>query len=148
VRFFTNALKRSMRSAGRHAYEAEIALLEDVREEEISPAAPDFTDFTAGDGVFITPAPITAGEEVKVWYSGLLSRKNPDRIYLHYGIGPGPWQQVKDVLMEESSPGVYTCTIRAGDGGRLELCFHDGAGNWDNNNGRNWHYTIHNGLIQ
>jgi hypothetical protein len=49
--------------------------------------------------------------------------------------------EVRDIPMTESSPAVWTCTIRAASGGRLEMCFHDGAGNWDNNSGKNWSYA-------
>jgi hypothetical protein len=56
---------------------------------------------------------------------------------------------VRDVRMKKESAGIFSCIIQApAQGGRLEFCFHDGAGNWDNQQGRDWHFPIHNGLIQ
>ena len=74
------------------------------------------------------PLPITAGEEVRIWYGGLLAKSGAVDVYLHMGIGPGAWQQVRDVRMKKESAGIFSCIIQApAQGGRLEFCFHDGA---------------------
>jgi hypothetical protein len=122
----------------------EIATMETASKIRSKPTA---ADVKAGDGVFVAPTPITAGDEIQIWYGGLLARNGARRVFLHWGVGPGAWQQVRDVEMKTHSPGIFSCLITAAEGGRLEFCFHDGAGNWDNNSGRNWSYTIHNGLM-
>jgi len=97
------------------------------------------------DGVRVFPMPITAEADVVVSYSGLLAKAGATQVYLHCGEGPGPWQNVRDVPMDEGPPGTWTARLTAGDGGTLEFCFHDAAGNWDNNNGVNWSVTVHSG---
>ncbi|MGI6082546.1 MAG: carbohydrate binding domain-containing protein [Limnochordia bacterium] len=119
--------------------EAQVAVMDSV--------APPKESIFKGDGVLVTPTPVAAGEEVQIWYAGSLAKSGARQVFLHYGVGPGAWQQVRDIPMTESSPSVWTCTIRAASGGRLEMCFHDGAGNWDNNFGKNWSYAIQTGLL-
>lgn len=144
MRLFADAVRKAVRK--RALRDVELAELGTTISETKTPGV--LTASFAGEGVYVTPTPVTAGEEVQVWYSGLLSKSGAKKVFLHSGVGPGAWQQIKTTPMVESSPGVFKCSIRAADGGRLEMCFHDDAYNWDNNNGRNWSYTIHNGYLQ
>lgn len=99
------------------------------------------------DGVRVAPMPVTAAAEVNIAYSGLLAKSGADKLYVRCGDGPGPWKNVRDVPMKrDQETGEWTATVRAGaERGTLEFCFHDGAGNWDNNGGRNWSVTVHGG---
>jgi len=96
------------------------------------------------DGVHVTPMPVTGGERVTVAYDGLLARQGAGRVYLHYGYGPGPWSVISDVPMEKVGDR-FEATFEVAHDGLLEFCFRDDAGNWDNNNGRNWSCIIHDG---
>jgi len=100
-------------------------------------------------GVIATPVPITAGESVHIIYTGLLSEKGADRVYLHAGYGPShDWTKVRDYEMTRSKWGwEAVIDIDMEDEGRFNFCFHDSADNWDNNNGRNWSYQVHNGRL-
>lgn len=98
------------------------------------------------DGVYVTPTPITLGETVHVKYAGPLTEGNPPALHLHWGFGPGQWTHVEDVAMERDGD-AYTATLNVHMDGRFEFCFHDNAGNWDNNDGRNWSYIIHDGEL-
>ena len=89
--------------------------------------------------------PLTADSELVVSYSGLLAQSGATEVYLHCGEGPGEWRNVRDVPMEKGPDGTWIARLTAGGGGTLEFCFHDAAGNWDNNNGVNWSVTVHGG---
>ena len=108
---------------------------------------PDLVD----DGVLVKPTPITSGQRVTVWYSGLLARHGADQVYLHYGFGPGQWQDVRDVPMKRvgwiGDTPLWEAQLEARSFGTLEFCFHDSADHWDNNNGHNWVYQIHWGAL-
>lgn len=99
------------------------------------------------DGVYVSPTPITAGESVSVRYSGLLAKSGAEQVYLHMGYGIGTWNSVADVPMAKVEPGTFEARVDLPleETSRFHFCFRDNAGNWDNNNGRNWSYEIHNG---
>ncbi len=97
------------------------------------------------DGVVVDPTPITAGEEITVLYNGLLSQSGADQVYLHVGYGGArQWQSVSDMRMSRTGWG-WVKTLEMPDDSRFNFCFKDSANNWDNNNGVNWSYEIHNG---
>lgn len=95
-------------------------------------------------GVRVAPVPATPDSTVTVAYSGLLAKESAGMIFLHWGVGPGPWQNVQEVpMMQQQEDGTWIARLRTPkEGGSLEFCFHDGAGNWDNNNGLNWSVTV------
>ncbi|HEY8487199.1 MAG TPA: carbohydrate-binding protein [Limnochordales bacterium] len=99
------------------------------------------------DGVYVKPTPVTSGQTVTIWYSGLLARHGADQVYLHYGFGPGRWQDVQDVPMKRvgwiGDTPLWEARVQVRSFGTLEFCFHDSADHWDNNNGHNWVYQIH-----
>lgn len=95
--------------------------------------------------VKIGPVPITAGEEITVCYNGLLARSGADQVFLRTGYGlPNDWHRVHDYKMERTSEG-WQVNFPVDSASRLNFCFKDSANNWDNNDGRNWSYEIHNG---
>lgn len=96
-------------------------------------------------GLVVDPVPITTGEEITILYNGLLSNSGADQVYLHYGYGTAQaWSGVKDVKMEKTERG-WVKKFTVDDSSRLNLCFKDSANNWDNNNGINWSFEIHDG---
>lgn len=101
------------------------------------------------DGVYVSPAPITAGDSVSVRYSGLLAKSGAEQVYLHMGYGIGTWNSVADIPMTRVGPGTFEARVDVPleETSRFHFCFRDNAGNWDNNGGRNWSYEIHNGEI-
>ncbi len=97
------------------------------------------------DGVVVDPTPITAGEEITILYNGLLSQNGADQVYLHTGYGKaGQWRNVSDMRMSRTGWG-WVKTLEMPDDARFNFCFKDSADNWDNNNGVNWSFEIHNG---
>jgi len=99
-------------------------------------------------GVVVDPTPITAGQETTVFYNGLLARSGADQIWLRIGYGsPDNWQNVSDWKMSKTGYGWVKTFEAPVDQDRINFCFKDSANNWDNNNGLNWTWTIHNGRI-
>ncbi len=97
-------------------------------------------------GVVVDPTPITAGEEVTVFYDGLLGKEGRGQVYLHYGFGPfNSWQNVSSVNMDKTGWGWVSNIEMPGREERFNFCFKDSSDNWDNNNGTNWSFAIHNG---
>jgi len=101
------------------------------------------------DGVYVSPTPITAGDSVTVKYRGLLAKAGADQVYLHMGYGYNTWDRVSDVPMTKADRNAFEAKVHVPleETSRFHFCFRDSAGNWDNNNGRDWSYEIHNGEI-
>jgi hypothetical protein len=98
------------------------------------------------DSVKVEPTPITTGENVTIEYDGLLKESGANEVYLHAGIGTGDeWQDVKTIKMNETPHGACKTTVRLNTTQRFNFCFKDNAEHWDNNNGQNWSYEVHNG---
>jgi len=96
------------------------------------------------EGVSITPMPVTMDETVTITYDGLLAQNKAETIYAHMGNGfSDSWTNIQDIPMKKEKT-VWTASVIPADS-RMNFCFHDGADNWDNNNGYNWSLTIHNG---
>ncbi|WP_227764946.1 carbohydrate-binding protein [Zhaonella formicivorans] len=96
-------------------------------------------------GVVVDPIPITLGEEITVLYYGLLPQSGADQVWMHCGYGDANnWHNVQDIKMEWTERG-FAKKIKINDGSRFNFCFKDSANNWDNNNGLNWSFEVHNG---
>lgn len=96
-------------------------------------------------GVVVDPTPITSGEEITVLYDGLLAAGGAARVYLHVGYGNSrDWRNIQTHCISKTGWG-WVKTLEMPDNSRFNFCFHDGCGNWDNNNGINWSFEIHNG---
>lgn len=97
-------------------------------------------------GVVVDPTPITAGEDVIVFYNGPLSNSGADQIFLHLGYGDmDAWCGTQDLRMAKTGFGwVKTIEVPMSKE-RLNFCFKDSVGNWDNNNNLNWTWVIHQG---
>lgn len=97
------------------------------------------------DGVYVSPTPITAGDQVNIKYSGVLAKAGADRLTLRMGYGHHEWNGVSDISMSKLEGPAFEAKVEIPfeQCSRLQFCFVDGAGNWDNNSGRNWSYEIH-----
>lgn len=98
-------------------------------------------------GVTVAPVPVTFGEDIVVKYSGILAQSGADGIFLHMGYGPlDHWNYVTDLPLKKNGNS-WEVTFEVKDDNRLNFCFRDSAGNWDNNNGKNWSFEVHNGKL-
>ena len=93
--------------------------------------------------VNVDPSPIPAGEEVRINYNGLLAQHGAERVYLHFGIDED-WREASEIPMEYHDGEGWTANLRVEDADKLNFCFKDSANNWDNNNGHNWTFEVHN----
>jgi len=96
-------------------------------------------------GVVVDPTPITAGQEITVLYYGLLTKSGADQVFLHVGYDDArEWRNVSNLKMSKTGWG-WVKTLEIPEYTRFNFCFKDSADNWDNNNGINWSFEIHNG---
>lgn len=101
---------------------------------------------TVEGGVSVAPMPTTMGDRVTISYDGLLAKSGAEQVFAHVGYGMhNSWDRIADIPMNNGTMG-WTCDVIPEDT-RLNFCFYDNAQNWDNNNGINWSFTIHNGQI-
>ncbi|KAG4081446.1 hypothetical protein H8356DRAFT_1743030 [Neocallimastix lanati (nom. inval.)] len=62
-------------------------------------------------------------------------------VYAHYKIGNGEWNSILgDKMNGDPYSGYYSLSIDLGEAEEFTICFTDGKGNWDNNNGQNFHF--------
>lgn len=78
-----------------------------------------------------------AANELTVYYKGYACPN------IHYQIGAGAWTDVPGVKMtptNEVNGYTHKYTIDLGDAEYANVCFNDGSGSWDNNNGQNYRF--------
>ncbi len=98
--------------------------------------------------VVVDPTPITAGEKITINYDGLLSKSGAGKVYLHAGVGfRDSWRDITDVEMHPKSDGTWSAQLRVNTNDRFNFCFKDRANNWDNNDGDNWSFEVHDGKL-
>lgn len=99
-------------------------------------------------GVVVDPTPITAGQDVVVFYNGLLAQSGAQEVYLHCGFGKDDkWNAVSDERMAKTGFGYVKALTMPQTHTQFNFCFRDNAMNWDNNSGRDWAYQVHNGTM-
>lgn len=99
-------------------------------------------------GVVVDPTPITAGQDVVVFYNGLLANSGAQEVYMHCGFGNGQhWNAVKDARMAKTGFGFVKSITMPEMHTQFNFCFHDNAMNWDNNSGNDWTFQVHNGTM-
>jgi hypothetical protein len=92
----------------------------------------------------VEPVPVTAGETITVKYRGdLLGQGKP--ITLHLGYGYGKWTNIQNVPLEPLPDGSWGTRVTVDTDTAINFCFTNGE-RWDNNNGANWSYEVHNGF--
>ena len=90
--------------------------------------------------IFFNTDKLVENSKVKISYTGVLFQNGFEDISIHYGFGEN-WDNVNDVKMEKTELGFQT-EIELGSGSTFNFCFHNGNGEWDNNNGENYIFEI------
>lgn len=94
------------------------------------------------DEVRVRPLPMHNGDVIEVRYNGLLAKSGADQVYLHTGLAyEYDWTNVQNIKMNKEEND-WVVNVELKEPVKLKFCFKDSANNWDNNNGRNWSYTI------
>ena len=91
------------------------------------------------DGVVgIIPARLEPERPMLIVYNGPLAKAS--EISAHVGFNQ--WKDVRDYKMVKTLRGFELSITPPYDAQNVGVCFKDSAGNWDNNNGDNYNYSI------
>lgn len=93
---------------------------------------------------------VRSKEETVIYYDGPINNPN-----IHYRKDNGEWTAVPGVKMQASDTVSHKWMIKIDmqDAECVTFCFNDGKGNWDSDNGQNYHiakgkYAVSNGRVQ
>lgn len=81
---------------------------------------------------------------ITIYYKGV------NNAHIHYQVGSGSWTAVPGIKMNVGSSVAgydYNYQITLGNSDYANVCFNDGNGNWDSNNGNNYRLTAGTYLI-
>ena len=90
--------------------------------------------------IFFNTDKLIEKNKVKISYTGTLFQNNSEVVFAHYGFGNN-WENVTEIEMEKTELGFQT-EIELGEGETFNLCFRTGNGEWDNNEGENYIFTL------
>lgn len=90
--------------------------------------------------IFFDTDKIVENSEIKVTYAGFLFQNGSQEVIAHLGYGEN-WEQPEDIVMEKTALG-FQAIINVRRAEKLNLCFKNSNGEWDNNNGNNYGFII------
>lgn len=90
--------------------------------------------------IFFDTDKIVENSEIKVTYAGFLFQNGSQEIIAHLGYDEN-WKEPQDIAMEKTTLG-FQAIINVGSAEKLNLCFRNSNGEWDNNNGNNYTFAI------
>ena len=90
--------------------------------------------------IFFNTDKLIENTNVKISYTGEFFQDGSEDVFIHYGFGEN-WYNVNEVKMEKTELG-FQAEINLLEGETFNLCFKNGAENWDNNNGENYIFPI------
>ncbi len=90
--------------------------------------------------IFFNTDKIIENSKLKISYVGTLYQNASEEVFLHYGFGVN-WDNVSDLKMQKTELG-FQCEIEIIESDLLNLCFRNSNNEWDNNNGKNYSFTI------
>ncbi|MDR3561096.1 MAG: carbohydrate-binding protein [Negativicutes bacterium] len=93
------------------------------------------------NGVAVSAVGPSPYNMVKIAYDGLLAKSGATKVYAHVGFNSG-WENARDYPMAKTFDGFET-TVFLHDGvASVNVCFRDAVGNWDNNSGANYSFSV------
>lgn len=92
------------------------------------------------EGIVLNPSVPLSGTTVTISYSGILAKSGATSLFAHVGYGD-KWEHVGDFSMKKTPTG-FTVDVPVAFAPSLNVCFKDGANNWDNNNGKNYTFDV------
>ena len=90
--------------------------------------------------IFFNTDKVIENTEVKVTYAGKLFQNGSEEVMVHYGFGDN-WEDAQDLQMQKSELG-FQADIYVKSNTKLNFCFKNSNGEWDNNNGSNYAFKI------
>ena len=90
--------------------------------------------------IFFNTDKLIENSTVKISYTGKFFQNGCEKVYAHYGFG-NEWNNLNEVEMEKTEL-VFQTEITLGEGETFNLCFHNGEGEWDNNDNQNYVFEM------
>lgn len=90
--------------------------------------------------IFFNTDKLVENAKIKISYTGSLFQNGSDEVFLHYGFGLN-WEDVNEVPMEKTELG-FQAEVELAPFETFNLCFRNGANEWDNNDGQNYIFPI------
>ncbi|HHV28839.1 carbohydrate-binding protein [Acetivibrio mesophilus] len=94
----------------------------------------------ADNGVEISKSTIGVGDEVTLYYKGLLVQSGAETVFAHIGYGEN-WDDKAFIPMERDDD-VFKATIKIDHSDDLNIAFKDSGDNWDNNSWANYSFKV------
>lgn len=90
--------------------------------------------------IFFNTDKVVENTEIKVTYAGKLFQNGSESVMVHYGFGEN-WEGAQDLQMQKTELG-FQADIYVKSNTKLNFCFKNNAGEWDNNEGSNYAFKI------
>lgn len=90
--------------------------------------------------IFFNTDKLIENSTVKISYTGKFFQDNAEKVFMHFGFGVN-WENVNEIEMEKTELG-FQAEVNLLEGESFNLCFKDGFGNWDNNEGQNYVFPM------
>lgn len=90
--------------------------------------------------IFFNTDKIVENTEIKITYAGYLFQNGSNEVTIHLGYGDD-WENAQDIVMEKTELG-YQANVNVAENSKLNFCFKNDNGEWDNNNGQNYQFKI------
>ena len=90
--------------------------------------------------IFFNTDKLIEKSKVKISYTGRFFQDGSEKVYAHYGFDE-QWNNVNDVEMVKTELGFQT-EFELQEGKTFNLCFKNKKDEWDNNDGKNYIFTI------
>ena len=91
-------------------------------------------------GVVFSCAAAKVGEKVEITYTGLLKNSGATEVKAHIGYNE-LWEEAETIEMQLKDD-AFVASIELAQAGSLNCAFVDSVGNWDNNSGANYSFTV------
>ena len=90
--------------------------------------------------IFFNTDKLTQNSRIKISYTGKFFQDSSTEVSIHYGFGQN-WDGLNDMKMNKTELGFQT-EIDLDYAETLNLCFYNENGEWDNNSGENYVFSI------
>ncbi len=90
--------------------------------------------------IFFNTDKLIEKSRVKISYTGRFFQDGSEKVYAHYGFDE-QWNNVNDVEMVKTELGFQT-EFELQEGKTFNLCFKNEKDEWDNNDGKNYIFTL------
>lgn len=94
------------------------------------------------ESVYFDTENLIEGRTAKLTYKGTLATPSTSEIYVHYGFGL-LWENIQEIKLDKIDDTTYETEINITPSyDSINFCFRDSSNNWDNNETKNYTYSI------